>query len=306
MSETVNSESADTLSGLLHRLKFSAKVFLRADFCGLWAVDTSGEHRVPFHLVTRGEGWLHLANKEPQKLLPGHLVLFPDDKPHVLASSEKPPDPNIVNQGPPQRLEGLVTTLVCGYFAFDQKAALPLLNSLPNIMVLDLGDTASCGAREAVQLWMREAAEQTLGSDIAIDLLAELVFIHVLRTELAAGRLRGIMSALADPKLGPVLAAIHQDPTVDHQITQMAVTANMSESAFSQRFKRTVGMTPGKYVRHWRMHMAQRELLETERSIAEISNSLAYESEVAFRKAFKAFFGEPPAQLRQRKRDSKQ
>ncbi len=53
------SKTGDGLSVLLQRLKLTAKVFLRADFCGDWAVDTSGERHMPFHLITRGTGWLH-------------------------------------------------------------------------------------------------------------------------------------------------------------------------------------------------------------------------------------------------------
>ena len=51
----------DALSTLLRRLKLSARVYLRADFCGDWAVDSSGERRAPFHLVTRGTEWLGLS-----------------------------------------------------------------------------------------------------------------------------------------------------------------------------------------------------------------------------------------------------
>ena len=80
----------DALSTLLRRLRFEAKVFLRADYCGVWAVDTSGERHIPFHLVTHGEGWLHMAGEAPQPMRPGHLVLFPKDAAHLLASTRTP------------------------------------------------------------------------------------------------------------------------------------------------------------------------------------------------------------------------
>ena len=65
VTKTPDSFLVDGLSALLTRLKLGARVFLRADFCGDWAVDTSGERRAPFHLVTRGTGWLHAPGAEP-------------------------------------------------------------------------------------------------------------------------------------------------------------------------------------------------------------------------------------------------
>jgi len=58
----------DPLSALLRRLRLSARVTLRAEFCGNWGVDTSEERRVPFHLLTRGSGWLHEPGQDPRQV----------------------------------------------------------------------------------------------------------------------------------------------------------------------------------------------------------------------------------------------
>ena len=296
---------SDPLSELLRQLRFSATVYLRADFCGLWAVDTSGGRQVPFHLVTHGEGWLHVEGRKPERMLPGHLVLFPADAAHVLAATPTLPAPELVNQGPPVVIDGPATRLVCGFFRFDRRAADPLLDSLPSTMVLNLGAAPTSSARDLVQLWMREAADDQLGSNLAIDRYAELVFIQVLRTEMEAGRLRGVIGALADVKLGPSLAAIHQAPGVAHRLVDLARQAGMSESAYTQRFKRQVGMTPGNYIKHWRMQLAQRALAETDRTITDIADSSGYESEVSFRKAFSSYVGTAPARYRREAQEFK-
>lgn len=290
--------SEDGLSGLLRRLSFKATVFLKADFCGMWAVDTSGDRRVPFHLVTQGTGWLHLEGQEPQELQSGHLVLFPQDAPHVLAASRNEPPPELINLGPPEKIEGEVTRLVCGYFNFERRAAMPLLKSLPRTMILKLDDPESGLAPEVVRMWMIEANSEEMGSAIAIDLLAELVFIHVLRTSIKSASLPGVIGALSDSRLGPVLVDIHEDPGAGHKIDILAAKSGMSESAFGQRFKRVLGMTPGQYVKHWRMHTAHRLLRESDASMAQISDQMGYESEVAFRKAFKSFFDITPGKVR--------
>ncbi|MFK8029374.1 MAG: AraC family transcriptional regulator [Gammaproteobacteria bacterium] len=195
-------------------------------------------------------------------------------------------------------MEGAVTRLVCGYFSFNRRAAEPLLESLPGTMMLNLGDADSSGARELVQLWMREAAEHELGSDVAVDRFAELVFIQALRCEMKSGRLAGVIGALADSRLGPILASIHRDPGGAHTLKEMADSSLLSESAFTQRFKKQVGMTPGNYVRHWRMQTAAQLLSDTSKSMAEIADEVGYESEAAFRKAFSSHFEQSPGKFR--------
>lgn len=295
---TITNSGSDPLSALLRKCGFGARVFFSGDYCGRWAVDTSGSRQVPFHLVTQGEGWLHSGAGSPERLLAGELVLFPDDQSHLLSASSAPPLPSTVNQGPPERLEGPVTRLVCGYFLFNRRVAEPMLASLPGMMVLRITDASSASARELAHLWMREAAEVQPGSELAVDRLAELVFLEMLRVETRAGRLQGVLGALGDPALGPVLARIHQAPGEDLKLPTLAAAAYLSESAFTQRFKRQVGMTPGQYVKHWRLQTAATALLDTNDSMAAIAQQVGYESEVAFRKAFRAQFGIAPGRWR--------
>ncbi|MGI9326695.1 MAG: AraC family transcriptional regulator [Pseudomonadales bacterium] len=304
MSKTV--EEGDPLSLLLRKVSFAARIFFSGEYCGNWGVDTSGSRHVPFHLVTQGEGWLHADSAAPRRLLAGQLVLFPNDAAHVLTASGAEPDPAIINRPPPLRMEGPVTRLVCGYFLFNRRVAEPLLASLPPTMVFGITDSASASARELAQLWMREAAQPQLGSDLAIDRLAELVFVQMLRAELAAGRLKGLLGALADPSLGPVLALIHRFPGREHSVPSLATIAHMSESAFSQRFKREVGLTPGQYVKHWRMQAAANALTDTVESMGAIAENVGYESEAAFRKAFRAYFGVAPGRWRRESRVAKE
>ncbi|MEM7708096.1 MAG: AraC family transcriptional regulator [Pseudomonadota bacterium] len=301
MSETVV-EPSDPLSTLLRQVNFGANVIFRAQYCGRWAVDTSGSNQVPFHLVSRGEGWLHDHSGPPRKLLPGHLVLFPHDRQHLLSGSAAPPDRAVINQGPPPTISEPATRLVCGYFTFDRQAAAPLLAGLPATMVLDLAQAPSPSARQLVELWMAEAAIPKPGGDVAVDRLAELVFIEMLRLEAQEGRLGGVFSALSDSRLGPLLASIHRDPGASHPVKALAAACNLSESAFVQRFKKAVGTTPGQYVKHWRLQLAARALAQTSRSTTDLAAAAGYESEVAFRKAFRRHFGESPGRYRRSRR----
>lgn len=289
----------DPLSLLLDRIALSARVYLRAEFCGTWAVDSSGQRRAPFHLVTRGTGWLHASGVRPRLLTAGELVLFPRDSPHTLSHSEAAPDPDSVNRPPPAVIEEPATGLVCGYFAFDPRSAAPLLDALPDTIVLDLASKGrSHGTVALMHLLMGEALDDELGADAAIDRLAYVVFIHILREQITKGHLRGPLGALADARLGPVLNLIHANPGDSWSVATLAETAGMSRSALAQRFKQRVGMSVARYVTHWRMQEAIELLRSSRFSVAAIAERCGYASEVAFRKAFRAYVGIPPGKFR--------
>ncbi|MCG8427464.1 MAG: cupin domain-containing protein, partial [Chromatiales bacterium] len=89
----------DALTSILQRLRLQAGVYVHADFCGTWAVDTSGHRKVPFHLIGRGEGWLHTDDTdEPRLLSAGDLVVFPHDARHVISDNASPPPASLINQ----------------------------------------------------------------------------------------------------------------------------------------------------------------------------------------------------------------
>jgi AraC-like DNA-binding protein len=292
-------ENSDSLSLILKRIDLRARVFMRAEYCGRWAVDTSGQHRAPFHLVTRGTGWLHAPGQPPRQLTGGELVVFPRDAQHTISHNDSPPDLADINKPPPNVLSGQVTGILCGYFEFDRQAAAPLLRALPAMVVMDLRDTASHRDTAAlIQLWINECATNAPGADFAIDQLAYVVFVHMLRKQMASGTLRGPLGALADTRLGPVLHQIHVDPGSDHSVGRLAAAAGMSRSSFAQHFKEKTDFTPAQYVTHWRMQEATRLLRYTSHSVSGIAEQVGYGSEVAFRKAYRSFTGTPPGRVR--------
>ncbi len=47
----MNFDQPDGLSALLQRLQLHAEVYVNGEFCGPWAVDTSGAKHIPFILL---------------------------------------------------------------------------------------------------------------------------------------------------------------------------------------------------------------------------------------------------------------
>ena len=297
MSET---PKTDALSDILRRTRLTAEIYARPDYCGTWAVDTSGQRKVAFHLIQQGSAWLHLegdATAEP--LVTGDLVLFPGDAPHIVSSSSRRPEDSQVNRPPPAELTGPVTSLLCGFFEFRDKSAWRLLDGLPDVVRLDLRQRDSvAGTTALLQLIVGELNRNDPGTDAVINQLASVLFVHVLRSQMATGLTDGLLLALADPKIGKVLNLLHTDLAASWTVSQMAQEAAMSRAAFAKRFGELVGVTPIRYLTEWRMNEARNLLERTDASVFDIALQVGYQSEAAFRKAFRSVTGDPPGRVR--------
>ena len=106
-------DNPDALSSVLSQLQLTADVYSDGDFCGAWALDTSGSRRIPFHLVGKGEAWLHVEGHNARPLSSGDLVLFPRDSRHVIAATNEAPAAKLINA---EQLSdsGPITNMICG------------------------------------------------------------------------------------------------------------------------------------------------------------------------------------------------
>ena len=77
------------------------------------------------------------------------------------------------------------------------------------------------------------------------------------------------------------------------RLAALAGEVGMSRSGFAARFGQLVGDGPIEYLTRWRMLLAGRSLSRGE-PIGAIARSLGYESESAFRTAYKRVVGSPP------------
>ncbi len=91
---------------------------------------------------------------------------------------------------------------------------------------------------------------------------------------------------------------IHRDPASAWTVASLAGAIGMSRSAFSARFTELVGEPAMHYAVRWKMQAALTRLRETDSSLAELGNSLGYDSEAAFSRAFKRIMGVSPGAAR--------
>lgn len=295
----------DALSRALEDFALQASVFLHADFCGAWAVDTSGDSRATFHMVAGGTCWLHQgAEREPIALGSGDLVVFPHDAVHTLTDSPTPPPPSLPRNQPCTGAVGAPTTLICGYFDFGERRWNPLLDALPEMILVRSEDIAHTQAMEGlIRFLIYESEQHQTGGAAVVNKLAEVLFIHVLRCYLHSTRSRrGYLAALADRHVGHALALMHSEPGRPWRLAQLAELVGLSRSAFAQRFAQLVGETPMHYLSRWRMQQAYRALTRGDASVGQVARDYGYASEASFGKAFKQVMGLGPGEVRRRAR----
>lgn len=300
----------DVLTDVLNTLELRGWLSSRRELAPPWRYDFAASNDSMFHVMTGGGAYLHLEeDADAVRLEDGDVILFPTGHAHSLYDDPVSPLTRRVQLDyHPHRTHHLVNLdgdgpkplLLCGAFHFEYPHDFPLLNRLPRLIHIRGAQVAmEQGFADTVHWIARESASQQPGALVMLRRLTELLFIQVLRlwiTQQSDSSI-GWIAALRDPSISAALGLIHQSPEVRWTVQQLADEVAMSRSAFSARFTERVGEPPMTYLTRWRMLRAAR-LLKTEVSIVSIADLLGYESEVAFRKAFRREMGVPPAQYR--------
>jgi AraC-like DNA-binding protein len=198
---------------------------------------------------------------------------------------------------------GAPSSAIWGCFEFEDGGRNPLLESLPPMIHL----TAEVGPnvqwlQSTLQFVASETSSGLPGAETVANRLTDILFVHAIRAHISGCaahgcRANGWLRALADPKIGQALRLIHEAPHKPWTVETLAKAVAMSRSAFAALFAKLVGESPLRYVTAWRMKKATHMLLRDE-PIAVIGQTIGYESDAAFGKAFKKHTGKSPGEFR--------
>lgn len=295
----------DVISNLLSTFHLNASVFLRGRLCGDWRLEHRQAGQASFHLIVSKGCWLQRPDAaEPQWLDAGGLLIIPRDAAHALTHARRTTAQTVDHP----ILEPLAgsggTGVVCGYFRFDHGVSNPLLDILPDYLLIRPKQSApETGIRKIIELLIAEAAAEAPGFEALVDRLSDALFIQALRIHLAENRARaGLAAALGDPATHAALQSIHSHPERPWRIGDLAHAVAMSRSSFIERFSRFVGEAPMGYARRWRMHMAYRWLRAGD-TVAVTADRCGYATEAGFSKAFKRHYAVGPGTVRRMARD---
>lgn len=289
----------DTLSPLFAHTQFQTRFIFNGGLCGPWAMHSEDREALSFHLVTRGQVWLHHENKV-SGLHPGDLIVFGKPVRHSFTYSPEDAQGDIraMRVTPVAQADA---GLVCGYFDFADDMAAFILKGLPGLMLIS-HDSAD-GIRPLLNLMIDEAMRPAPGQAAILERLADGLLMLILRHHLAGETvLPGILRGLADPALAPALTAVHQNPGNTWTLPLLAAQAHLSRSAFAERFTRSIGCPPGDYLSTFRMHIARQLLKQDTTTLIDVAEHVGYASEAAFAKAFKRHQGVTPGQWRRQHR----
>lgn len=297
MPETLDLFAANpaeaVLQSLLRAYQLHARVTDRFEACGHWDEPAPDAPFAWFHVVEQGICHIRSASlPEPLRMTPGDLVVFPGGAAHHLCSAPTPED-----EHPDARV-----VMICGEFHFDGPAAAALMRALPTAITVRAD--ADNGRLAALAAVLRgEAEAQAFGSRAVLDKLSDALFVIALRDHLRhAPPGNGLLAALTDPRLSAALAAIHNQPGTDWTVQALADKALLSRAAFAQRFNELLGEPPMRYLLRWRMTVALMRLREGHCAVAQVAGELGFETEAAFRRAFKRIHGFGPGLARREAR----
>lgn len=295
----------DPLSDLLSTFRLNVDIIHNAQYCGEWALDTSGQGHVCFHLVTRGSCYARADCMDTiVKLEQGNLIVFPNDAAHVLEA--EPECHVVVNASESVAYDQVADAsegagLLCGYFQFENPASNPLLGALPNVMVKKQAEQSGNATQGLLTIIAGEALSKYSGKQAALNRLTESLFIMLLREQMSeAATARGLAAALQDARISKALSAMHNDCERRWKVEELADIASMSRSAFADLFKTLLGEAPMAYLSGVRMQKAWVWLSEEGVTVYEAALRAGYETEASFSKAFKKVVGVSPGSVRKK------
>jgi AraC-like DNA-binding protein len=187
--------------------------------------------------------------------------------------------------------------LVICCFWFDPDSMRDMLFAMPSLIHLTNAQTSDWLDR-VIQFLLVEANDFQPGSALMVSRLIDLVVIRTLRTWVHHGNVSSWLGGLADVRISRALKAIHDDPRQAPTIDGLACVAGMSRSNFADRFTALVGMPPLRYRNEWRLALARDMLTHRGLRVGEVGLAVGYESEAAFSRAYKSFFGHSPREAR--------
>jgi len=262
-----------------------------------------------FGMVSRGNCWLSvegipdplpLTGGDCFLLTPGSTYALRDNpRTHARSFCEAAPKngSNVIHYGG----GGVPTTIISGWFRFDQTSVKPIKRLLPELILVKADQAQTLALHSTLQLLASEMADPAPGAEVMVNRLADILFIQCVRAHIGSSSetcKSGWLRAIFDPQIGTALKAMHERIENPWTVETLAVAAGMSRSAFALRFKELLGETPLEYLTNWRMYKATGLLQEGDRKLFEVAKSVGYDSDAAFSKAFKRVLGAAPREYR--------
>ncbi len=300
----------DILDDILKTLDMRGALYFRTDFNGIWGTTVPDyQQAARFHLLVQGVCHVNFPSGTQIKLTAGDLVLIPNGISHILSDSgmaKAPPLETVMEQAGYDgegvlRLDtgdpSAATQMICGHFSFRKGAEHPMLSLLPEFVHVTGADRANePWLDDTLRLLRQRMFSGEPGATATVTRLSEIVFIELLKSQLLQSNdAQPVLKAMKDTNIAAALKAIHETPDHEWTVDSLAQHIGMSRSRFADKFSRSMGVGPMKYLADWRLQKALVMLDDDRNSIQEIALKSGYKSAAAFSRAFTKKFGSPPS-----------
>jgi AraC-like DNA-binding protein len=289
-------------------LKPRSYVSAGLDAGGDWAIRFPGPDGIKFNTILRGACWLAVDGDTPHRIEQGDCFLLTQGRSFTLTSDLglEPIEARVIYERAGNDVavcnRGGDFFLIGGCYRFASNQAHILFGALPPVVHIRKDRAQASVLHWSLEQLAAEVRERLPGGTLVAEHLAHIMLVQVLRLYLEEqdGTRASWLFALADRRIGPVLHAMHADPSHRWTLQDLASLARMSRSTLAEKFKQVVGCAPLKYLAQWRAFVACNRLRQSNDSLASIAVSLGYESPSAFSAAFKRIMQISPGEYRRK------
>ena len=270
----------------INLLRLRVNIYHNAKVCGNWVINEHTLGATCFHVVTTGSCVLKVPGHVETEFNYGDLVIFPRELEHsMLPLGEQTGEQQHLAYA--SELDG--TGMLCGEVSVLHLYQSQLLDALPPVLLIRNGSETRW-LEHLVTLIESESLNQDAANSIIINRLSELLFIYALRHYQKSHEAEsGILALYGNDKVAHAIKIFHDSPQVKWGLDSLAKEAGMSRTVFSETFKRLSGWTVNQYTTWWRMQIAWEKLRRGEK-VSEVAESIGYQSEAAFSRAFRKQF----------------
>jgi AraC-like DNA-binding protein len=306
----------DALTDLLDGPRARGAFMLRSTLAPPWSVRIQDEAPLTLLSMVRDDAWLIPDDGEPQRVVPGDMVIFRGPDPYTVAD-DPATEPQIVIH-PGQRCTtpdgtslseamdlgvrawgndpGGTSVMLIGTYQMRGAVTQRLLSALPPIAIVR-GDTWKS---PLVGVLGEEIGRDEPGQDVVLDRLLDLLLIATLRAWFSRpdAAAPGWYRAHGDPVAGPALRLLHDDPSHPWTVAGLAARVGVSRAALAQRFAKLIGEPPMAYLTGIRLAQAADLLRESDATLDAIARQVGYGTAFALSTAFKRQYGASPQEYR--------
>ncbi|WP_131743344.1 AraC family transcriptional regulator [Actinomadura roseirufa] len=317
----------DLLDDLLSGVRARGAVFCRSVAEPPWAVRFAAPAPLSLATTLRGEAWLVPDGGAPVRAGRGDIVLVRGENPFTAADAPDT-EPQVVvveadrcyaaadgpaaaghnfrlaprTYGLSEELAGALggdpaedgpALLITAGYPMRGDVCERLLTTLPPVTAVPWQPDFA----PLLDLLATEVAREEPGQQVILDRLLDMLLVRALRAWFARPDAEPPAGyrALADPRIGRALRALHERPDRPWTVAALAAEAGMSRAVFARRFTALAGLPPLAYLTEWRMTLAADLLRERGAGVASVARRVGYADGFAFSAAFKRVRGVSPS-----------